>query len=622
MELTDIMAAFRYAGENGVGPSTLFSEARTVRQWEVIRTSPFFHDLLQAAETEARVYLNQPIRALPYSKLKLFETTGSRQEYEFDYFEHRKRLHIFAVLSLIYDDPRYRAALEDTIWAICDEYTWCLPAHLKDHSRNMAEAVPEIIMEQGILRQKLRDQELMLDLFAAETGFALAEILSLLEARIAPLVVVRARREIFRRILEPYTELGPALWWETSTMNWASVCAGSIGAAALYLIEDDLVLAPVLRRVVDTMDCYLKGFGEDGACTEGISYWTYGFGFFTYFAALLKQRTAGRLDLLQGDKVRRIALFQQRCYMTANYVVSFSDAELTANFMPGLTHYLKSVFPEVEIPERQYQSLWEDDTIRRWPHLIRNIVWSDSRNPSGLTAEGTDYFPDAQWLISRRKLGANRICFAAKAGHNDEPHNHNDLGGFILYINGDSLFADIGRGEYTRQYFGPERYEFFCAGSRGHSVPEVAGAHQKAGRQYAARVIETRTDATKDMMVMEIAPAYGDPNLGSLVRRFDFIKAGDPELILNDSYQFLHPAPVTERLISFYQPLLMADGRIRLEGPHSCLEILTDAEICPEIHCEPFVSHEGIPYSVYQIDYKLNPTEKRANFECRLVVKL
>lgn len=622
MELTDITTALSYAGENGVGPGALFSEARTAGKWEVIRTSPFFHDLLQAVETAAGEYLAQPLRALPYSKFKLFETTGSRKEYESDYFEHRKRLNVFAVLSLIYGDPRYLAALEDTIWAICDEYTWCLPAHLKDHSRNMAESVPETVMEQGILHQKFRDQQLMLDLFAAETGFALAEIVSLLETRIAPLVVARARREVFRRVLEPYSGLGPALWWETATMNWAAVCAGSIGAAALYLIEDDLVLAPVLRRVLDTIDCYLKGFGEDGASTEGISYWTYGFGFFTYFAALLKQRTAGKLDLLQGEKVRRIALFQQRCYMTANFVVSFSDAELTANFMPGLTHYLKSVFPEVEIPERRYQSLWEDDTANRWPHLVRNFVWVNPTNPSGLRTEGSDYFPDARWLISRVNLGANRICFAAKAGNNDEPHNHNDLGSFILHINGDNLLADIGRGEYTRQYFGSERYEFFCAGSQGHSVPMPAGARQKAGRQYAARIIETRIDATEDRMAMEIAPAYGDPNLVSLVRRFNFIKTGNPELTLNDSYQFLHPVSVTERLISFYQPVLLDDGRIRLEGPHSRIEILHDAGGITEIHCEPFVSHEGIPYSVYMIDFRINPTENRMSVGFRFVIKV
>ena len=46
---------------------------------------------------------------------------------------------------------------------------------------------------------------------------------------------------------------------------------------------------------------------------------------------------------------------------------------------------------------------------------------------------------------------------AAKGGHNGEMHNQNDVGNLIVHAFGESLVADLGRGRYTRAYFGPAR---------------------------------------------------------------------------------------------------------------------------------------------------------------------
>ena len=62
------------------------------------------------------------------------------------------------------------------------------------------------------------------------------------------------------------------------------------------------------------MDYYLQGFGPDGACLEGLGYWNYGFGYFVYYADLLRKRTRGEMDWFRAEKVGRIALFQQRAF--------------------------------------------------------------------------------------------------------------------------------------------------------------------------------------------------------------------------------------------------------------------------------------------------------------------
>jgi hypothetical protein len=46
------------------------------------------------------------------------------------YFDRRGRLLALALAAAINADDCQIAPLEDMIWTICDEYSWCLPAHL------------------------------------------------------------------------------------------------------------------------------------------------------------------------------------------------------------------------------------------------------------------------------------------------------------------------------------------------------------------------------------------------------------------------------------------------------------------------------------------------------------
>ncbi|TCL70802.1 heparinase II/III-like protein [Hydrogenispora ethanolica] len=623
MRMAELQAALQAGMADRPHDQGLFAEARERDRWQRIATAPEYRAMWQEVCDGAARYRERPIKVLPYSLFRLFRESGSRVEYETEYFEHRDRLNLFALRTLAEDADEDRRALEDTIWAICDEYTWCLPAHLGE-SPAAGTGQGLVRHEAGILRETLRPQERMLDLFAAETAFTLAEIVSLLAERLAPAVVLRARSAILQRVIEPYGGgLAPAAWWETTRMNWAAVCAGSIGAAALYLIEDPAILAPLLQRVLATLDCYLDGFGRDGASTEGIGYWSYGFGFYTYFAALLKQRTAGRIDLLRDERVKPIALFQQQCYLTGNAVVSFSDTNLTQRYLPGLGHYLQKIFPEVLLPEPEFQARLSDDySAHRWAHAVRNLVWHNPEAVYGLTPTHTVYLPDAAWFIAKQATAAGTFCFAAKGGHNDEPHNHNDLGSFLLHVNGDDLLADPGSGQYTRQYFGAERYDYVCTSSRGHSVPIIDGQLQKPGREHAARIVGVQTGPDRDMLRMELAPAYGNASLRSLLRQFTFEKHPELRLILRDEFVLEQPpAAIVERLVSLLEPRLRGAGIIELEGLRSRALIRYDPQTMqPAVRWEQFIAHSSETRTVYLIDFALAPSQARvvAELEIRL----
>ena len=603
MDQIEISKALQYGSSHG-GLEAMFSEgSREI--WEKIADDLRYASKRNQVEKAADQYRREPICVIPFSLYKLFDTTGSRKDYESAYFSRRGRLATFAALALLNGRKADLETLEDVIWAICDEYTWCLPAHLGGKSLQIPH-VTQVPAEDGRVATADREHNRVVDLFSSETGFALSEILHLLKKQLSPIVVRRARREIIERILKPYCAIDSAFWWETGTNNWSAVCAGSVGTAALYLIDDDRTLAPILYRLIGTLEGFLSGYGNDGACTEGLGYWEYGFGFYTYFAELLRQRTAGKLDLLKNEKIRKIALFPQKCRLTDGNVVSFSDGNLSFRPHAGLFCFLKSRFPEVELPDRKYTAGLYDDNCYRWNQFSRDFVW-DTGEQGKPAKDSACYLENAQWMIIRKSSGNLHTAFAAKGGNNGESHNHNDLGSFLLDVNGDVLLTDLGSGEYTRQYFGPERFTIFCNGSQGHSVPIIEKNYQSAGSEFYADVLNASED--KGLFRLDLTKAYSDSNLKRFIRSFLFESGKAVTLTVSDKFLFQKaPDSITERFISLYKPESAGQGMVRLEGQQGYILIHFNPSVmtCKFLTAE-YKDHRSKTVTVQVIDFILKP---------------
>lgn len=601
MNILQIYKALEYGQEKDQASKQLFNEARSPEKWEHIRTT--HKDQLEKLIKIAEWYIDMPIEGLSYSAYRKYEETGSRKEYEAGYFNRRSRLNLFAALSLVYGEEKYLRALEDTIWAICDEFSWCVPAHLDTWSR-VVPIRENMSGVHGRIRGVGREHRTHIDLFSAETGFALSEILELLEERLSPLLVIRVRKELTERILAPFCELNSMFRWEIFTNNWAAVCAGSIGAAALYTIEDINVLAPLLHRVHGILECFLEGFEEDGYCAEGYSYWNYGFGFYVYFAELLKQKTSGRINLMEGEKIRNIALYSQRAYLSGGKVLCYSDAHENIQMKPGLLHKLKSIYSELQLPDRKYEEKFGDDHCYRWASFIRNFVWYDDEIKAGAEQSMAHYFKNAQCFATRQVDKDKTVCFSAIGAHNGLSHNHNDVGSFILHVNGETLLADLGMGEYTAKSFGTERYDILCNGSQGHSVPIVDGEYQKAGPEYGSRIINVINTEEKDVFELDIGAAYGYEHLKALVRNFTFERTPAVRLLLTDSYTFTQkPGSIIERFITKHKPEVEMEGVLLIKGNHGGVRMHYDFE---KLKCSiskvNYMGHGSVEETVYLID--------------------
>ena len=538
-------------------------------------------DKLQSAAKELR---GKDIPVLPFQLFKLFDTVGDRLKYENRYFWRRRVLLVSTLSAWLWNDPEDIATLEDCIWALCDDYTWSLPAHM--HGSSLA------------LTHNLTESATNLDLFACETGLALAEICALLGDKLHPFIVERARAEVMRRVVDSYMQKATIQQWEIMDNNWCAVCAGSIGGAAMLLVKHDLNLAAVIRNLLPVMDRFIAGFGEDGACTEGLNYWTYGISFFVVFAELLSRRTAGKLDLLSDNRFAPIASFQQHCFFPGSATLTFSDVEANDKFRPGLACSLAEYFPEVTVPPlERAMDVMHSHTYNFAPAL-HDMLWTTNTLVSKRTQpKPCMIYPKAQWLLCS---GHDETGFAAKGGHNDEEHNHNDVGSFFFSKHGVMLLCDIGKGAYTKSYFGPRRYETFCNTSQSHNVPIVDGHGQRDGREYCARNV---TFDHNGAISMDIAAAYGGSGLTSLLRRLSFdYKAG--RLTLRDEIKVSRPMEVVERFVSFVRPRI-ENGAVTLEQDRTSCTLLTRTGQGPKIDRTEHINHRGMSVDVYTIDYLL-----------------
>ncbi len=552
---------------------TLFPEAKDPGRIQKILSAAYFKKALEKMERRCQRYRENPIEALPFHLYRKFYKDGDRRSYEDLYFARRGRLSYLALAILLHRRAEDIEALEDAIWAICEEYTWVLPAHTSDLGDRYNTEV--------------------IDLFSAETGFALSEIVYLLSDVLDPKVVQRIRQCLEERIFRMY--LSNTYTWEQVSMNWASVCAGCVGGAFIYCAPERFYL--VKDRILATMDTFLQGFGEDGICLEGIHYWGYGFGFFTYFAQLLYEFTDGRENLFDKPICRKTAFFQEYAFLRQNHTISFSDGERIGSFLPGLTHKLHKLYGS-RLLNAEYAAFTE--YCHRFPAYLRNFFWVDPDASVGALPERTDrFFPTSQWFVS----ASGALSLAAKAGHNDEPHNHNDIGSFLLACDDGQILCDFGSGEYTRDYFQPEtRYSYLCNSSFGHSVPIINGCGQLPGKQYCGKVLSHDGGVFK----ADIAGAYEIQGLHSVLRQMQLDGEG---FTLKDTFDG-DGLQVTERFVAVLPPKpeggAVQLGNCRLETPTG---------IQPVISQDTIINHEGHPETLYLIDYPLNGT-------CEFILKV
>ncbi len=482
----DIEAALRAAA-----PKPPFPPAADREGWVAIRQAIGEEKagrIIAQAEEAART----PIPPLPATLWLEFQRTGRREGFQEPRQTRRTMMTHLALAECLEGQGRFLDPLLDVVWAILEESSWSLPAHqisLTDMAR------PHI------------------DLGVAGTAIDLAELDLLLGAQLDPLVGQRIRWEVDRRCFTPYLTRHDWWWLYNSRLrrvnNWTAVCNAGVVGAAIYLEPDPARLAEMIARAARSLDDFLATFDADGGSSEGPGYWTYGFGNYCVFAEQVEWCTAGQIRFMDEPIIRKAAQFPLRTLLGPGVSVNFSDCDRNVTFIPAHLTYLAR---RLDLPDLMKFARAQPGHRRQgelhW--ALRDLCWRPDPEPAGeFIPNRHDWFSEMMWMLARYDpADPNALVLAAKGGHNGEMHNQNDVGNFVVHVNGETLIPDVGRGRYTRAYFGPERYTFFVNSSRGHSVPRPNGQEQLPGPQYGAALIAHEADAKVDRLTLELKGAY------------------------------------------------------------------------------------------------------------------
>ncbi len=529
------------------------------RAWDKLAENDSFKRVIAEAER----LLGTPIPDQPDDLFLDFSRTGNRTRWQRVAGRRRDRVPTLVLAECLENQGRFVPPFEKIVRVLCSERTWVMPAH----DRSLAN---------------FNGTGIDIDLGSSGLAWSLATADYLLADKLSGEVRQLIRDNLSRRIFEPYR--GMVLgkrernWWMTTTNNWNAVCLASVTGSALAVVDSPRDRAFFISAAEDYSKNFLKGFTDDGYCSEGLGYWNYGFGYYAMLSEMIHQATNAKVDLLQNYKAKQAATFGSKIEIINGVYPAFADCFIRARPSSRLMYFLSR---RLGMGLRRWEQI---DPISAGGSLYECMMYSfrnsaSATPPAERASEGPgirSWFDEAGILICRPgPNSSSSLGVALKGGHNQEHHNHNDVGSFVVVLNDKPLLLDPGGEVYTARTFSGRRYESNVLNSFGHPVPVIAGKLQRTGSQARGRIVRHDFTDSTDTLVLDISSAYDVPELKKVERTFAYSRLGSGSLTVADEVAFSKPRDFGGALITFSQWKQLSPSSLKIyDGAEGlCVEI-------------------------------------------------
>ena len=491
--------------------------------WDCVPLSRRQHYVENAVQ-----FKGQEWPSLPAVRYMDFYRDGNRSRYEDLYFARRSRVFDLLMAECLKGNGEYVEDIIDGLWLLCEESTWVIPAHNNDLEQDKQPRNELVNIEEPVY----------VDLFAAETGALLSWVYYFLGdriARLAPLVKRRIELEVYRRILEPYTESDRFVWMgfadDNPVNNWNPWINSNVLVA--YLVFENAfpaLLKQGVSKTIKSINRFLHFYAEDGGCDEGPGYFSVaGASVFDFLGEL--EHVADISNIYAQPLIRNIASYIYKVYIAGGYFVNYADAapapgmnismlsrfgaKIRDDNLVGFAEYLKSVDGK---NKEANGSAHPYNFFRRLSDLF------DEPRAGCFNAPKTAWFGGMQVIAARDAEGAlDGLFFSAKAGCNAESHNHNDVGNFIVYCDGVPVIVDAGVERYTKATFDDRRYTLWTMQSCYHNTPTINGADQLPGQEFRAVGVKCERTGNLTVFSHDISKAYPiEAGIEHYIREFQF----------------------------------------------------------------------------------------------------
>ena len=433
---------------------------------------------------KAEEMLEWEIPFLPLSLYREFFTIGNRANFESRYFRRRDMALYLAMAEHYEGKGRFTDKLCDVVWAILEESSWILPAHTTHSPSYPGTSVPEVYN---------RDRLHGIDLFSATTAATMSAVYHYAGAAmesVSPLINERLVYEIKERTIRPYINTVFSWWgpYGNRTNNWNPWITSNVLYVTALLESDTRVRTFVVKRAIESIDNFTCWYQSDGGCDEGPGYWAHAGGSLIDCLEILYDMTGGAIDLFSHPLVLAIGEYEAKVNIHGNRFVNFADCNgrVVADGCLLMRLGQKSgsdMLLSFGAVMRGLAKPWLNASA---PYRsIKNMLMPELDEIPPSRAATKTYLDGLKIMISRESEDTSVGTFLAmKGGNNNESHNHNDVGNFIVYKNGKPVIIDVGVGKYTRQTFSSRRYELWFMQSNYHNLPTFDGVGEMQGAAF------------------------------------------------------------------------------------------------------------------------------------------
>lgn len=513
----------------------------------------------QAIVREAETYRGTRWAPLPASRFLEFSLSGNRANYEMLSFARRRQLAVLVLAEAFERKGRFLDDIINGIWAISEETFWGVPAHL-------------FLQKRGPGLADVQDPAV--DLFAAETAQELAWTYYLLKPaldKVSPLVAERIVYEEKRRILEPYLRHDDwgyqgFIWAKDPAHrgrvnNWNPWINANVLVTAALTARDPALRARVIHKTMESLDNFMIPYPLDGGSDEGPEYWEKAAGSVLDYLETLKGVTAGRIDVVSRPILRKMGEYIYKTHINGSYYFNYGDCDARLYPDPALLYRFgrdtrDTLLMHFGAAQAVRQDLKSQPLTQPFGILNRGLAQlmllaALSKAAPVPPLERDVWFDKLQIMAARSRGGSSEgFYLGVKGGTNGESHNHNDVGSFIVYVDGKPALVDAGAQTYTRETFSKARYELWNNQSSYHNLPDINGYPEQAGSAYRATGVDYTMNDRSATLTMNIAQAYPkQAGVASWVRTVSLQR--DAGITLKEDYRLAESlAPVVEHFLT------------------------------------------------------------------------
>ncbi len=543
-------------------------------------------DQREAIITSAENYINYNYPTILAIEYLDFLRTGNRSRFSSIYNKRREALSTLILAEILEGNSRFMDAIANGIWAICEETSWVIPAHISVQKAGVG--LPDV-------------REPVTGIVGAETASILAAAEYFLGAKldlVSPRIRERMYHEVQHRFLRVMQERKD-LWWMgyegSFTNNWNPWVISNYLNATLVFVEDAGMRSRHVYKAMEILDNFLNIYPDDGGCDEGPAYWNHAAGRVFLCLEQLYSATGGKINIYGEELIRNMGNYLWKAHINDSWFVNFADAPAKMSPDPYLVfNYGKRIQSTqlMALASHFYQP-GRIKGVKTTGFMLLNIPELLAKDEIGdfhseYKTESFILLPDLELAVVREKPVSNEgFYFSMKGGYNQESHNHNDAGNFIVYLDGKPLLVDAGVGEYTAKTFSDERYDIWTMQSAFHNLPTFNGYMQEFGYEYKALGFKAEDMIDSAFCFAELHEAYPEDAGVLYYSRKVSMNRKEQTLAINESIEFQENNNEMRFNFLFAAEPQLDNGLIRLnlqgmEKPAAILRYPKDCKISLE----------------------------------------